>query len=87
MKGPSHSVIQGGGMDLGGQSGGELKGASSVCIARAMLLLSCCVFGSSMYDKMLWPVLATAGFHNKLRQAGCWNLQGLRHVLPETSRW
>jgi hypothetical protein len=55
MKGPSHSVIQGGGMDLGGQSGGELKGASAF-----PELCCCCVFGSSMYDKMLWPVLATA---------------------------
>ncbi len=44
LKRSSHSVIQGGGMDLGGptmirQSGDELKGVSPVCIARAMLLL------------------------------------------------
>ncbi len=63
------------------QSGDELKGVSPVCssVSIALLPFSCCVFGSSMYDKMLWPVWATASRISQqvetgrlLESAGAW---------------
>jgi hypothetical protein len=72
-------------------SGDELNGVSPVW--------SCCVFGSSMYDKMLWPVWATASRFSQqvetgrlLESAGAWagiarNKQKVVGLRASTGRW